>query len=165
MALMVSMGLYWTPVTVVSISLPDWSLTYIKDYNTVMMGLQSCKEYSGAFQKFESNEFGFLGEPGHNNRWHIWIEVNNKEKGISCLEALRSGLLYSYFHEHYGKIIDEKYFSLEREFFIEHVPLKKTNGLRYILLIIATMAMAMAIAIKTSGIRSAIDTASSRQAI
>ena len=162
MALMVSIGLYWTPVTVVSISLPDWSLPYIEDYNTEMMGLQSCKGYSGAFQKLESNEFGFLGGYGHNNRWHIWIEVNNKGKGLSCLEAVRSGLMYRYFHEHYGRIVDEKYSSLEREFFIEHAPLKKTNGFRYILLIIATMAMAMAI--KVGSIRSAIDMAGGGQA-
>lgn len=155
MALMVSMGLYWTPVTVVSISLPDWSLPYIEDFNAEMMGLQSCKGYAGAFQKYEFNEFGFFGKHGHNNSWHIWIEVNNKEEGISCLKALKGGVLNKYFHENYGKIVDEKYFSLENEFFIEHAPLKKTNGLRYILLIIATMAMA----IKIGSIRSAIDMA------
>jgi hypothetical protein len=143
MALMIPLTLYWTPVTVVSISLPDWSVVYIKDFKTEMMGLESWEKPAGGFQKFKPNEFSFLSEHGDSNRWRIWIEVNNKEKGISCLIALANGLVHRHFQENGKEVVDNEFHSLKKEFLINHALIKKSNDMRYILLIIAIIALAM----------------------
>jgi hypothetical protein len=135
-ALLVIAKLYWFPITVFSISLPNSSFFHDKDFKSLLIDLHACKKYTGGYETAHSTDFDFIGEPRFKSHSYVWIEVNNQWNGISCMTALRDSLEFYHLGGYYKAVANDEFFVRVDNFRIEQVALGKTNGIRYIILLI-----------------------------
>ena len=135
-ALLVILKLYWSPVTMLSISLPNLSVFHGKDFNSLLVENHSCKRYTGGYQTAHSTDFDFIGEPRFNSHSYFWIEVNNQWNGISCMTVLRDSIVLYHMGGYYVEDPNDEFLVELNNFRIEQVVLGKTNVIRYIVLLI-----------------------------
>jgi hypothetical protein len=135
--LVASVWLFCTPVNIVSMNVPDWSIVTVYDYRSTLTKLDYCKNYKSYLKENKLYDVE-LHDNNRNAEWSFEIEVNFKSGGFSCLAEFRNFIITKYITEN-GELMS--YEELESQMHIKYYSKNKNNRIRYLFLIMAIVAL------------------------